>query len=648
MIQKSHHIAVLWPGTIKYRNTLDTTNIQIFQNIGLDTVQEAISKLDFNQVDVVIGAPGIAGEIRRLIPVPLVIFYPSYIDILGTIKEVELSQNLHDGKIALILHENNKIHVDRLDYYIHNVVDLYTFNSKVRVRQILQNIAHAGYDAVIGGPMVASMASEFKLKATQLIYEEQALLDALEKTREALFLMDKELHNYERVKAIFDVIPDGIIETNTEGTIESCNRKALEILRLSHEQALGHNVCQLLGDPSWESVYRNNTFQVDTIFTYGKTKYFSTRQPILDAGRIIGTVGTLQRVSKIQNMESKFRSLQGRGLVAVHTFDKIITESPLMREIIARAKIYSKCDLTLLLEGETGTGKEIFAQSIHNFSQRNRGPFIAVNCAALTESLLESELLGYDEGAFTGAKKGGKPGLFEQAHQGTIFLDEINNLPIHLQGKLLRVMEERAVRHLGGEAVIPIDVRIIAATNENLKDKIKAHLFRNDLYYRLNVLQILLPPLRERQEDIPFLMEYFATRFEKNKDILAQRVRAMHSLVADYDWPGNIRELQNFVARYMSLSDRIDYLDKHFFLEFQNERLRTLSNNPQIASLNILPQSMTTGDECEKTFAVQLDTLENMETSLIRSVVDYCGGNKSRAALLMNVSRNTIHLRMKG
>ncbi len=633
MPQKEHHIAIIWSGAIKYRNVLDSDNIQIFQNIGADDVQGVISSLDFSKVSAVIGAPGIAAEIRQLIPVPLVIAYPTYIDILETIKDAERNLSLKHGKIALILHATNKIQADRMDYFIQNTVDLYMYDSRERMRQIMRRISEAGYDLVIGGPTAAAMARDCNINAMQLMYREQALLDALEKTREVLFLMDKELREYERLKAIIDIIPEGIIETGSNGVVETCNRKVLEMLHLSHDQVLGRDVCELLGDASWEAVYRDGVSQADTIFTYKKSKYFSTRQPIMEGGRVIGSVGTLQHASKIQDMESKYRSQQTRGWVASHTFDAIVAESALMREIVERAKIYTQCDTTVLLEGETGTGKEIFAQSIHNASPRGKGPFVAVNCAALTETLLESELMGYDEGAFTGARKGGKAGLFEQAHEGTIFLDEINQLSPPLQAKLLRVIQEKSVRHVGGDSVIPVDVRIIAAANENLKDKIAARTFRSDLYYRINVLNILLPPLRERREDILPLMRRFAARLEKDAGALDRHVRGMNALVAGYDWPGNIRELQNFVERYMILSGRVRRLDRNFFHEFQE-------------SLTDGARAAAEGPDANR-LSVTMDTLENMESALIRAVVDRCGGNKSRAALLMNISRNTIHLRMK-
>ena len=631
MYYKKHSIAILWSGIIDDPSVLEDERIVLFQMIGIDDVQRIISQLDFSAIDAVITPPGIAAEVRQLIPVPLVVAYPNYIDILETVKYAEISRGLRNRKLALILHEGNRIEEQRLDYFIHNTVELYKYASKDQIRQICQNILAGDYALVFGGPTAVNMAKSFNIEAVQLIYRAQAVQDALEKAREILFLMDREIRQAERLKAIIDVIPDGLVETDAQGTIGMCNKRALEMLDLPPDSVLGRDIGRLLGDPSWEAVYRDNTAQMDTLLTYKGGKFFSTRVPILESGEVIGSVGTLQRAERIQGMESKYRSHQMRGLVARHVFSDIISQSAVMNEVIERAKVYTQNDMTILLEGETGTGKEIFAQSIHNASARRRGPFVAVNCAALTETLLESELMGYDEGAFTGAKKGGKIGLFEQAHTGTIFLDEINQLSPALQAKLLRVIQEKAVRHVGGDGLIPVDVRIIAATNENLKEKIAEKTFRSDLYYRVNVLNILLPPLRERREDIPALMLHFAGKIEPDAGTAKRHVAVMRDLVKEYDWPGNVRELRNFIERYMALNARSDTLERHFFQDFQG--IETTRASAEV--------------ESDEWLRIPAGTLDAMETALVRAVVERCGGNKSKAALLMDISRNTVHQRLK-
>lgn len=246
----------------------------------------------------------------------------------------------------------------------------------------------------------------------------------------------------------------------------------------------------------------------------------------------------------------KPRKLAGKieGSYAIYTFDKAIGKDPVFLEIVEYAKKISDSDSTILITGESGTGKEIFAQSIHNYGNRSNEHFVAINCAAIPKTLIESELFGYEGGAFTGAKPGGSPGRFELADKGTIFLDEIGEMPFELQSRLLRVIEEGVVRRVGGRTEKSVDVRIIAASNRKLYEEMKEGNFRKDLYYRLNVLPLKLPALRERREDIPILFDYFMKRKAKklNKKEVIVDEDYMQKLV-EYEWPGNIRELENIV-----------------------------------------------------------------------------------------------------
>lgn len=263
-------------------------------------------------------------------------------------------------------------------------------------------------------------------------------------------------------------------------------------------------------------------------------------------GKITGSYFCIQEITYIKKLEQNLsKKLRDKGQVARYNFNDIKTNSIKMQKSKDLGKKISKSDYTVLITGESGTGKELMAQSIHNESLRSKQPFIAINCAAMPENLLESELFGYEEGAFTGALKGGKKGLFEQAHNGTIFLDEIGDMPIYLQTKLLRVLQENQVMRVGGESVIDIDVRIIAATNKDLLEMIKQEKFRADLYYRINVLPINMPSLRERKEDISMMLKYF---MKKKRDISED----VKEILNAYAWPGNIRELKN-TAMYIDI-----------------------------------------------------------------------------------------------
>ena len=253
----------------------------------------------------------------------------------------------------------------------------------------------------------------------------------------------------------------------------------------------------------------------------------------------------------MQELEYKVRrELKKQGNIAKYNFSDIIGTSQQLENVSSLAHQFAKTNLTILIEAESGTGKELFAQAIHNASDRKNGPFVAINFAAIPDNLIESELFGYEDGAFTGAKKGGKSGLFEEAHNGTIFLDEIGDSGLDVQKRLLRVLEEREVRRVGGRNIIPIDVRVIAATNQNLIELVEKNMFRSDLFYRLCTLPLGIPPLRDREEDILIFMDYFAQKFYQRKILLDSSVK---EYLLKYSWPGNIRELENIVNYMCSI-----------------------------------------------------------------------------------------------
>lgn len=257
------------------------------------------------------------------------------------------------------------------------------------------------------------------------------------------------------------------------------------------------------------------------------------------------------------DMSLAVKQNQEKGYIAKYQFKDIVHNAPAMDAVITKAQQIAPTDYTVLIRGESGTGKELMAQSIHNASFRNRAPFVAINCAALPENLLESELFGYDSGAFTGAKSKGKVGLFEQANHGTLFLDEIGDLSPQLQAHLLRAIQEKQIMRLGSDRLVDVDIRLITATNKDLESEVKSGSFRSDLFFRLNVLPLEMPPLRQRTEDIPSLMEYFLGSAYRN---VTQE--ELHILMS-YSWPGNVRELENVAIYYNALSSLPDYLYQH-------------------------------------------------------------------------------------
>ena len=314
---------------------------------------------------------------------------------------------------------------------------------------------------------------------------------------------------------------------------------------------------------------------------------------------------------------------------ARYSFDDIIGKSKIIRQAVDYAQTISNSPSTILIEGESGTGKEVFAQSIHNASKRKDAAFVAINCGAISEGLIESELFGYDEGAFTGAKKGGHPGKFELANNGTLFLDEIGDMKPDMQVKLLRAIQESSITRIGGKKEIPVDVRIIAATNKNLIQEVEKGNFRMDLYYRISVIPLYIPSLRERKGDLPSLIRFFLNQksLKLQKDIPHMGYSELQQLL-DYNWPGNVRELENYIEQLVNFNGKIS-LDT-----FQNQKINDSAQNNT--------NSVMIDFESSSDF-----TLKDLEKRHIAICIKKHFGNMTKAAKELGISRNTLYQKTK-
>lgn len=380
----------------------------------------------------------------------------------------------------------------------------------------------------------------------------------------------------QRLRAIFDTVEEGILVTDASGTVSLCNRRAAEILGMGIS-LIGSSL-KNLGFPRemLSSLTLGRLSQQEVLLStpHGRLRCIVKSQPLVDEeAKPAGAMITLQKMSQVR------RLVQSLTQPVMVTFDEIIYASKKMAEVVAFAKAVARSDSTILIRGESGTGKELFARAIHMASPRRDNPFAVVNCAAIPDTLLESELFGYANGTFTGALKGGRQGLFEFAHQGTIFLDEIAEIPPYVQAKLLRVLQDGCVRRLGEMLENKVDVRVIAATSRNLEQMVAEGSFREDLFYRLNVIPLYLPPLRERKEDIPALAQHFIQKFNQRlgKNVQSLSDAALKRLY-EYDWPGNVRELENVIERAMNLAhgDRIEA--SHIILPDNRKASRSLSD----------------------------------------------------------------------
>ena len=351
-----------------------------------------------------------------------------------------------------------------------------------------------------------------------------------------------------QINVLFDNSDEGIIEFDLERRAVHFNEKAIEILGKNDEAIADIHACDLIKNISFNSVYFSRTTILDEVVNLNDKDLIVSVYPLVNSGKFYGSMAIVREFQEVEKKQHKIRKkLIGKGHRAKYTFDDIVGDSLEIRKTKDIARRMAGSDSSVIIHGETGTGKELFAQAIHSESSRREYQFVAVNCGALPENILESELFGYEEGAFTGARKGGKAGLFELAHKGTIFLDEIGEMPKSLQVKLLRVLQEKEIMRLGSDSVISIDIRVIAASNKKLEDLVKSGEFREDLYYRLKILPLYLPSLRERRDDILELFDHFKDvydgRFRMTREVEASLVR--------YKWSGNIRELRN-VAEYLA------------------------------------------------------------------------------------------------
>ncbi len=499
-----------------------------------------------------------------------------------------------------------------------NRVEFVSYSKRDNLKSILQTLKDKGCGCVIGSSLVCDLAEELNL-TTVFIYSKNSLTNALQRAVELQESIEKEQERNQQLSLILNLIPSGIIAINRHREITLYNDSAAKLTGVPVTDAVGKNIVDVLPNTRLPEVMASGKVEKNQLqIMPNSTEILTNRAPIWVKDHVKGALATFNATDEITKAERKIRlNLHKKGLVARRTFDDLVGSSKVISEARRLAKIYAKEDATVLLTGETGTGKELFAQSIHNWSGRKGEPFVAINCAALSEDLLESELFGYEEGAFTGARKGGKPGLLELGHRGTVFLDEIGRISDKVQSRLLRVLEEKEIMRVGSDKVIPVDIRVIAASNVSLEQEIEKGRLRKDLYYRLNVMHISIPPLRERKEDLPEILQVILKQ-EGKAHLYKTYHRQFHAALErlkDYDWPGNVREFRNVIQRLCLVFT--NDLDMDF--AFRDIQLTKKEKN----------------------------TFAGMDRETIQDTLKKTGGNKTRTAKLLNVSRTTLWRRMK-
>jgi len=565
-------------------------------------------------VDVIISRGGTAKLIAESVDIPVVEVEISSFDLLRIL--LKHTKN----KIAVIGSENVISGVRSLCEILNLSIDYFSFVFDHEIKEKIEIAVEKGARIIIGDAVAARIANEKGLKSELIISGREAILIAI---KEALKIENAIVQEREKnllLNAVVEHLNEGILITDSDFNIKIFSPFAEHIFKMSRQVALEKKITDVANRFGFILPKSSSSMHLVSI----GNKYYSTNitEIVLD-GEIKGFVYRFQDTTNIQELEEKIRkSLAKNMLVAKTRFNHIIGNSTVISNTLRIAKKYASVDTTILICGESGTGKEMFAQSIHNASERKSGPFIAINCATLPSDLLESKLFGYDEGAFTGASKGGKRGVFELAHNGTLFLDEIGEMDLMTQARMLRVLQEKEVMRIGGEKNIPINVRIIAASNKNLNEEVSEKRFRVDLFYRLNVLKISIPALCERENDVillaDYFLQYYCVMFKKPIIRLSDKIIDGFK---KYDWPGNVRQLENVIQKIVLLSE--------------GEELSLGLVNDILNELNISNDTNGSDDFFH-------GTLEDISKKIIQKVLEQEGQNKSRAAKRLNITRATL------
>jgi transcriptional regulator with PAS, ATPase and Fis domain len=573
-----------------------------------------------NGVQVIVSRGGTAELIEKSVNIPTVHIQVTVMDVLRALRK----SGDYPEKIGIAGFQNVIYGCEDLATLLGITFVEIPLHSELEAEEKILLAARDGIKLIIGDAISTKLAARAGIQGALIESGKEAIYKAISEARLIARIRREEQEKSEFLRTVIDTSAEGIIVTDAHDEITVFNPMAERMLHMSQLEAIGRQLNKVLPKfirPAEDEPGMADIQQIDDRTIAVK------HSAITVENENIGSIYSFQNVSQLQKLEQNVRKkMHKSGLVAYIHMDDIVGSAPAALELKRKATKYALTQSTVLITGESGTGKEMLAQSIHNLSTRANGPFVAVNCAALPENLLESELFGYEEGAFTGAKKGGRQGLFELAHGGTLFLDEVGEMPLSLQSRLLRVLQEKVVMRLGGESVLPIDVRIIAATNRSLTELIEAKEFRPDLYYRLNILRLRMPALRERTEDIPLLAKHLALKMRHVNPQISSVDSAALEYLAKCEWRGNIRQLANTMERAMLLSEGASISLKDT-IEAYEEEGGVAANNTQ---------SNTAGDN-----------LAFMTQDTLLRVLREENYNYTRAAARLGIHRSTLWRKLK-
>ena len=623
---------------------IDILNLDLMENQGRILVEKG--------AQAIIGRGGGYSLVIDTVNVPVIPMNMKSTDLL---RAIEIAKK-YSKKVVLILGDN-EVSFDYVGWrnVISTEITEEWFESKYEIRsKVVKYIDQKDEIVIVGGGLACSFARQYGIDSVFATASDESIREAVEYCKKLLDTLGEEKFNNEVLRNILDGIKDGVIAIDSNGSIILYNESAKNMLKVERKCALNKYILDVFPKMEWmldclhekEDVEDRKIRNINNLIVNTRTTLIKVDNSTY------GVLGIIQDITKLQNLERKIRfDLNQKGLYAKYTFDDFLFKDKLTKEFIEEAKKIGKSDYTTLLYGESGSGKEIIAHSIHNISKRKDRPFVAINCATIAENLLESEFFGYEEGAFTGARKGGKRGLFELAHGGTLFLDEINSLSFNIQTKLLRVIEERQIMRIGSDYIIPLDIRIIAATNESLTEKIVMGTFRADLFYRLSSLEINIPPLRDRREDIIPLFNNFVNEVLKDDGLNGiNSIDENFVLTKDemdklynYSWPGNVRELKTIAQKYVvtgkiKLRQDRDFKTKKLLPNSEVDKF----NSETTASVEVQDESINISKINDGKISIDIKEVNKYVEEKIISMLFAQGLSKNEVAQVLGISRTSL------
>lgn len=601
--------------------------------------EQAVSRIRALQsqrpVDVVVAAGANGGYLRQHLDTPVVLVKVGGFDVMQALAQAQRIS----PRVGLVTYEGMAPDLSPFAELFELGLVQRSYRTEDEAVQQVRELREQGVGVVVGSGTVADVADQMGLTGL-FLYSQDAVREALHDAVEVARASRIELAKRERLNAILSHLSDGVIAVDAAERVQTLNPAMAQWLGVVPEQWLGRRLSEVCPELTLQPTLRLGVQELEQIVRVrGKTLIVS-RMPIHEQGVLTGAVLSgqdpinIQRVDRHLRTRFKPHAVGSRYELSQFTGESVAAQ--LLRDMARRAAL---SQATVLILGESGTGKELVAQGIHAASDRRDLPFVAVNCAAMSEHLLESELFGYEEGAFTGARKGGKVGLFEAAHKGTLFLDEIGEMPLGLQTRLLRVLQEREVLRVGAIEPTPVNVRVIAATHRDLPTQVQRGLFRLDLYYRLNILRLDVPPLRARMEDIAQIVQALHLKVCARQGLSPHDTQTlMAALVArapGHRWPGNVRELENIVERLIACASGRGPLTApeaqawlpRWVPEWGNGTASSAVGRPEVGP-RVVPRTLS--DE------------------VVRQTLDECGGDRAQAAARLGISRTTLWRRLKG